>query len=146
MHKTSKANTSKLSGRSNVTLDRLQIHFLNIYFSFVLLGLVTVPLIVNNQQTPCCYKPPVSNCNCKCNVNQDLPGLRVLLDWPQQYLRPRWCRKMFRGKDGGSHCTNQQSFFLSGLFPPYQGLQNQQVQSTTKIWVNMNFKVFFLWF
>ena len=128
MHKTSKANTSKLSGRSNVTLDRLQIHVLNMYFSFVLLGLVTVPLFVSNQQTPCCYKPPVSNSNCKkCNANQDLPGLRVLLDWPQQHFRPRWCRKMFRGKDGGSPCTDQQSFFLSGLFPPYQGLQNQQV-------------------
>ena len=130
MHKTSKANTSNwLSGRSKVTLDRLQIHFLNMYFSFVLLGLVTVPLIVNNQQTPCCYKPPVSNCNCKCNANQDLPGLRVVLDWTQQYLRPRarWWRKMFRGKDGGSHCTDQQSLFLSDLFPPYQGLQNQQV-------------------
>ena len=128
IHKTSKANTSKLSGRSNVTLDRLQIHFLmNMYFSFVLLGLVTVPLFVNNQQTPCCYKPPVSNCNCKCNANQDLPGLRVLLDWTQQYLWLRWYRKMFRGKDGGSPCTDLQSFSLSDLFPPYQGLQNQQV-------------------
>ena len=60
--------------------DQLQIHFLNMYFSFVLLGVITVPLFVNSQQTPCCYKPPVSNCNCTCNANQDLPVILKTLE------------------------------------------------------------------
>lgn len=43
------------------------------YFSILLLRLVTDLFYVYSQQTPCCYKPPVSNCNCTCNANQDLP-------------------------------------------------------------------------
>lgn len=43
------------------------------YFLILLLRLVTDLFYVNSQQTPCCYKPPVSNCNCTCNANQDLP-------------------------------------------------------------------------
>ena len=60
------------------------------YFSILLLRLVTDLVYVNSQQTPCCYKPPVSNCNCTCNANQDLPvslkSLEAKLDRVEQQL------------------------------------------------------------
>ena len=31
-------------------------------------------------RAPCCYKPPVSNCNCTCNANQDLPVILKTLE------------------------------------------------------------------
>ena len=32
------------------------------------------------SKQPCCYKPPVSNCNCTCNANQDLPVILKTLE------------------------------------------------------------------